>query len=88
MIEEKPVPVITKVGKIWGREAIILQKIDFIDETTVELKGYFIGHCCSELGEGKNFEYKIAFNGINLFKMIELDYDESDYQSSSSVKRN
>lgn len=31
MIEEKHVTVITKVGKMLGRDAIILQKINFID---------------------------------------------------------
>ena len=38
---EKIVPIITEVGKIWGRDAIFLDKVHVIDETTFELVGQF-----------------------------------------------
>ncbi len=88
MIEEKPIPIITQVGKIWGRDAIFLEKINFINEMEIELLGFFNGTLCSNLTDGQNPYYKISFKGIHLFKMIELDYDESNYQSSFDLIEN
>lgn len=88
MIEEKNIPVITKAGKIWGRDSIYLDQINFINESEVELIGSFNGNLCSNLIKGQFFNYKITFKGINLFKMIDLDYKESDYQSSFDLIEN
>jgi hypothetical protein len=88
MKEEKNVPVITKAGKIWGRDSIFLGEINFINESEIEIIGSFNGSLCSNLIKGQFFSYRITFKGINLFKMIELDYNESDYQSSFDLIEN
>ena len=85
---EKIVPIITEVGKIWGRDAIFLDKVHVIDETTFELVGQFSIVLCSNL-HGKGFQnYKILFKEVCFFKMIELDFDEIEYQSSFDMVEN
>jgi hypothetical protein len=85
---EKIVPIITEVGKIWGRDAIFLDKVNVLNECTFELTGQFIGALCSNLHDDDDRNYKIVFKEVYIFKMIELDFDEIEYQSSFDIIEN
>lgn len=73
-------PVITSLGKIYGRDAIFLKSLEFINETTIKLRGNFNGDLCEKINEDKNYE--IVFQDIISFKMIEFDFDTKPYKSS------
>ncbi|WP_298117339.1 hypothetical protein [Flavobacterium sp.] len=75
-------PVITKVGLIYGRDAIFLDKVNFINEETFELLGEFSGSLCKNLNDNNDVKFKIVFKNVHLFKMTELDFDEVEYKSS------
>jgi hypothetical protein len=81
-------PIITEVGEISGRDAIFLDKVNVINETTFELTGEFIGTLCSNLKAKEDKNYKITFKNVYLFKMIELDFDEIEYHSSFDLIEN
>ena len=85
---QRIVPIITSVGKIWGRDAIYLDNVNVVNESTFELSGEFNGTLCSNLDNNTNKGYRITFNSVHLFKMIELDYDEIDYESSFDLIEN
>ncbi|MFK7970229.1 MAG: hypothetical protein AB8F95_07675 [Bacteroidia bacterium] len=75
-------PTITEVGKIWGRDAIYLDRVNMINESTFEISGSFNGSLCENLNSGDFKSFDISFNAVHLFKMIELDFDETEYQSA------
>jgi hypothetical protein len=75
-------PVITTVGKIWGRDAIYLDKVNVINESTFELTGEFNGTLCENLKNEEDKQYQITFKSVRLFIMTELDFNEVEYQSS------
>lgn len=81
-MKEKLIPVITKAGKICGRDAIFLDKINFINECTIEFIGYLNGSLCSNFKNRSFYDYKIVFNGIFWFKMLEIDFADFNYESS------
>jgi hypothetical protein len=85
---EKIVPIITEVGKIWGRDAIFLDKVNVIDECTFELVGQFNGTLCSNLKGTGYRNYEIIFKHVHFFKMVEFDFDEIEYQSSFDIIEN
>lgn len=87
-MEEKITPIITEAGKIYGRDAIFLDKVNVINEMTFELIGGFNGNLCSNLQDDIEQKYKITFEGVHLFKMIELDFEEVEYQSSFDLIEN
>ncbi len=66
--------VLTEIGKIWGRDAIYLDSLQMLNEATFQLKG--------EITSSENKLYSITFSGVHLFKIIELDYDTTEYTSS------
>ena len=80
-------PIITEVGLIYGRDAIFLHNVNFINEFTFELTGEFNGSLCANL-ENEDMNFKILFNDVHLFKMLELDFDEFDYVSSFDLVEN
>jgi hypothetical protein len=75
-------PIITEVGLIYGRDAIFLDKVNFINEETFELLGEFSGSLCENLNDNNDVKFKIVFKNVHLFKMTELDFDEVEYKSS------
>lgn len=75
-------PIITDVGRIWGRDAIFLDKVNMINEETFQLIGEFNGTLCSNIKNKEYIRYNITFKNVILFKMIELDFDESNKESS------
>lgn len=85
---EKVTPIITEVGKIWGRDAIFLHRVNVINECTFELTGQFNGALCSNLQDNDDRNYKIVFKEVHVFKMIELDFDETEYESSFDMIEN
>lgn len=87
-MNQKIVPIITSVGKIWGRDAIFLDEVKIIDETTIEIIGSFNGNLCEKLKDDSEQKYSIIFSSVHLFKMIELDYDEIEYESSFDEVQN
>ncbi|MBO0593973.1 hypothetical protein I2486_21445 [Cellulophaga sp. E16_2] len=87
-MNQKIVPIITSVGKIWGRDAIFLDEVKIIDETTIEIIGSFNGNLCENLKDDSDKKYSIIFSSVHLFKMIELDYDEIEYESSFDEVKN
>ena len=88
-MKEKIVPIITEVGKIYGRDAIYLDKVNVINEMTFELNGEFNTNLCSNLNdEDIDKKYKIIFENVHMFKMIELDFDEIEYHSSFDIIEN
>ncbi len=87
-MKENIVPILTEVGKIWGRDAIFLDRVTIINESTFQLTGEFISDLCSNLRDTHDRKYQITFKGVHLFKMIELDFDEIEYQSSFDLIEN
>lgn len=77
-------PVIIKeLGKIWGRDAIFLDKIEFERTHTVKLTGDFNGTLCENVKDQEYVSYELTFSGLLQFKMTELDlYTMSGYTSS------
>ena len=87
-MEEVLKPIITEVGIIIGRDAIYLDKVNFINEQTFELVGGFTGSLCENLDDDVETAYSIIFNNVHLFKMMELDFDEYEYVSSFDLIEN
>lgn len=92
-MKQKITPIITPVGKIWGRDATFLDEviiiiIIIIDEVIFELVGHFNGNLCENLDDHTIQKYSIVFSSVHLFKMIELDYDEIEYESSFDEVKN
>jgi len=87
-MEEVLKPIITEVGIIIGRDAIYLDKVNFINEQTFELVGGFTGSLCENLDDDVETAYSIIFNNVHLFKMMELDFDEYEYVSSFDLVEN
>lgn len=79
---ENIVPVITDVGKIWGRDAIFLDKVNIINESTFELGGEL------NVKDSDGRKYSLTFKGVHLFKMTELDFSEIEYNSSFDLIEN
>ena len=77
---QKIEPIITEIGKIWGRDAIYLDEMKMINEMTFQLSG--------EITNPVEKKYIITFKEVYLFKMIELDFDELEYQSSFDIVKN
>jgi len=77
-------PVIIKeLGKVWGRDAIYLDKIEFDGTRSVKLTGDFNGSLCENVKESKWITYELTFKGLLEFKTIELDFfSQSEYISS------
>lgn len=75
-------PVITKVGKIKGRDAIYLDKIN-LTENQLELNGEFNTTSCSllNISDNKFIPYTIKFYNYVFLKLIELDFYETEYKS-------
>lgn len=75
--------ILQELGKVWGRDAIFLDKIDFIDTSTVRLLGEFNGSLCEKLVDKTWVPYELIFSGILEFKLIELDFfSAKDYTAS------
>lgn len=85
---QNTIPVITDVGKIWGRDAIFLDKVNVINESTFELTGEFNAALCSNLKGSDDRKYSLTFKGVHLFKMTELDFSEIEYNSSFDLIEN
>lgn len=81
-------PIITEVGLIYGRDAIYLSNVNFINEETFELLGEFSGSCCEYLSDTIDVKFEIVFNNVHLFKMTELDFNEVEYKSSFDLIEN
>jgi len=77
---QKTEPIITEIGKIWGRDAIYLDEMKMINEMTFQLSG--------EITNPIEKKYIITFKEVHLFKMIELDFDETEYKSSFDIVEN
>ncbi|RKP44065.1 hypothetical protein D7Z26_27015 [Cohnella endophytica] len=79
----------TEVGIISGRDAIFLDKVNFLSTNEVELEGEINAILCSFVNEEKYIPFKFLFKGIYYFNMVELDISLStitkDVQLSSSL---
>lgn len=75
--------IIKELGKIWGRDAIFLDKIEFERTHSVKLIGEFNGVLCENVKDQEYVPYELTFSGLLQFKMTELDlYTLSGYTSS------
>jgi hypothetical protein len=75
--------IIEQLGKVWGRDSIYLDKIEFEGTHSVKLIGDFNGSLCEKIKESKWISYELTFKGLLEFKMTELDfYSSSEYTSS------
>jgi len=75
--------IVEELGKIWGRDAIFLDKIEFQGTRRVKIVGELNGALCEKVTHEKHISYEITFFNILEFKMIELDfYDSKSYSSS------
>ena len=75
--------IIKELGKVWGRDAIYLDKIEFDGTRSVKLIGDFNGSLCENVKDSKWISYELTFTGLLEFKMIELDFfSHSEYTSS------
>ena len=72
---EKIIGLITKLGKIEGRDAIYLDRIIFNSETDLTLTGDF------NVNE-KDHKFKMNFKGITFLSIIELDFDKREQMES------
>ncbi len=80
--------VITEVGRIYGRDAIYLNRVNFINEETFEIIGFFNGSMCENLNNDSEINFILKFNKVHSFKMLEIDFDEYEYNSSFDVIEN
>ncbi len=67
-------PIITEIGIISGRDAIYLNDLTMLNEMTFRLSGKII--------RAVERKYTITFKKVHLFKIVELDFDEIECQSS------
>ncbi len=77
--------IIAELGKVWGRDAIFLDGIEFDGTHSVKLTGDFNSSLCENVNDenGKYIPYEINFKGILEFKITELDfYNDKNYVSS------
>lgn len=75
--------IIAELGKIWGRDAIYLDGIEFDGTHSVKLTGDFNGSLCANVENEKWISYELTFKGILEFKMTELDFfSDTEYTSS------
>lgn len=75
--------IISELGKIWGRDAIFLDKIEFDGTHSVKLIGDFNGQLCENVKNEKWISYELTFKEILEFKMTELDFFlDTEYTSS------
>jgi hypothetical protein len=78
----KPI-IIEELGKIWGRDAIFLDGIEFDGTHSVRLIGDFNGSLCENIKNEKWISYELTFKGILEFKITELDFfSNTEYTSS------
>lgn len=77
-------PVIIKeLGKVWGRDSIYLDKIEFEGTHSVKLTGDFNGSLCENVKGSSWVSYELTFSGLLEFRIVELDFfSHSDYTSS------
>lgn len=77
-------PVIIKeLGKVWGRDSIYLDKIEFDGTHSVKLTGDFNGSLCENVKDSSWVSYELTFSGLLEFRTVELDFfSNSDYTSS------
>lgn len=75
--------IIDELGKIYGRDAIFLDGIEFNGTHSVKLTGDFNGSLCENVKNEKWITYELTFKEILEFKMVELDfYPDAEYTSS------
>ena len=75
--------IIEELGKIWGRDAIYLDKIEFDGTRSVKLTGEFNGALCEHVKNSKWITYELIFSGVLEFKVVETDFFfDSEYTSS------
>jgi len=75
--------IIEELGKIWGRDAIYLDKIKFEGTRKVILFGTFNGSLCENIKDSKWVSYELTFTGLLEFRTIELDlFPDTEYTSS------
>ncbi len=72
------------IGKIYGRDAIYLDRMEFETVEKITLIGKFNGELCTESSIDEDIGYKITFNNVIDFSCIELDfYNEYGRYSAS-----
>lgn len=83
-------PVIIKeLGKVWGRDSIYLDKIEFNGTHSVKLTGDFNGSLCENVKDSGWISYELTFSGLLEFRIVELDFfSSSDYTSSFEKVKN
>lgn len=75
--------IIKELGKIWGRDAIYLDRIEFEGTNAVKLTGDFNGSLCENVESEKWICFELTFKGILEFKITELDFfSHTEYTSS------
>jgi hypothetical protein len=85
---EKHSPITTKLGTISGRDAFYLDKVNLISERKVELIGDINGNLCSDSPTSEFIPYKIQFDEIQYFMMVELDFWNYENESSFDEIKN
>lgn len=79
--------IIEELGKIYGRDAIFLNRIEFKGTHSVKLTGDLNGLLCENIKYEKWINYELTFKGVLEFKMVELDF-YSDIEYTSSFEKN
>lgn len=75
--------IIEELGKVWGRDAIFLDQIEFDGTHSVKLIGNFNGSLCENVRDSKLISYELTFTGLLEFKTIELVFfSQTEYSSS------
>ena len=75
--------IVSELGKVYGRDAIFLDRIEFEGTNAVKLIGDFNGSLCENIKTEKWISYELSFKGILEFKIVELDFfSHNEYTSS------
>ncbi|MCP5098122.1 MAG: hypothetical protein GY943_21450 [Chloroflexi bacterium] len=83
MNDQKFQPIQTRLGTIYGRDAIFLDELDVeIRSGFIKLSGSLNGKLCSK-ASAHWYNYELVFSNILAFKVIELDSWNFSYSVSS-----
>jgi hypothetical protein len=84
-------PVFTEAGLIWGRDAIYLDRENYINENTLILEGDLNRDLCSEFSNKsliKFIPYKISFSNVLYYENIPEDLYDGNIESSFDIVEN
>ena len=75
--------IIEELGKIFGRDAIYLDAIEFLNIRTVKLRGDINGALCENITRHRWIAYELTFHDLLEFSLVKIDFfQDTGYTSS------